>query len=229
MRIGIIGTGAVGAPLAKNLAAAGHHVQVTNTRQPAELARKAQELGASPATLLDVGQDVDVLVISVPFKVISELPKDLFRSLPANVVVVDTGNYYPFRDEKIDAVEQGQAESVWVAEQLGRPIIKAFNNLLAATIADGGTAPGTPGRIALSIAGDDEGAKQVVATLSNDLGFDVVDGGSLADSWRQQPGTPAYCTELTAPALIRALANAAEGKAPQIRDQIIGELLQRET
>jgi hypothetical protein len=96
------------------------------------------------------------------------------------------------------------------------------------TIASGGTAPGTPGRIALSIAGDDERAKQILSDLCNDFGFDVVDGGSLADSWRQQPGTPAYCTELTAPELTQALANAVPGKAPQIRDQIISELLQRE-
>lgn len=228
MKIGIIGTGAVGSPLAKKLAALGHQVKVTNTRQPAELARKAQELGASPATLQDVVQEVDLVFISVPFKVIGAFPKGLFRSLPAEVIVVDTGNYYPFRDEKIDAVEQGQVESVWVAEQLGRPIVKAFNNLLAETLADGGTAPGTPGRIALSLAGDDERAKQVVADLSHDLGFDVVDGGSLADSWRQQPGTPAYCTELTAPELTQALAAAVPGKAPQVRDEIIAELLQRE-
>jgi len=228
MKIGIIGTGPVGGSLAKNLVALGHQVKVTNTRQPAELAQKAQELGASPASLQDVVQNVDLVFISVPFKAIGEFPKDLFRSLPPEVVVVDTGNYYPFRDEKIDAVEQGQTESVWVAEQLGRPVLKAFNNLLAETIASGGTAPGTPGCIALSIAGDDQRAKQILSDLSNDLGFDVVDGGSLADSWRQQPGTPAYCTELTAPELIQALANAVPGKAPQIRDEIIGEMLQRE-
>jgi predicted dinucleotide-binding enzyme len=228
MKIGIIGTGPVGGSLAKNLAALGHQVKVTNTRQPAELAQKAKELGTSPATLQDVVQDVDLVFIAVPFKVLDEFPKDLFRSLPPEVIVVDTGNYYPFRDEKIEALEQGTPESVLAAEQLGRPILKAFNNLLAETIASGGTTPGTPGRIALSIAGDDARAKQILSDLCNDFGFDVVDGGSLADSWRQQPGTPAYCTELTAPELTQALANAVPGKAPQLRDQIISELLQRE-
>ncbi|RZK33875.1 MAG: 3-hydroxyisobutyrate dehydrogenase [Hymenobacter sp.] len=229
MKIGIIGTGPVGGTLAKNLAALGHQVKVTNTRQPAELAQKAQELGASPATLPDVVQDVEVVFIAVPFQVLSEFPKDLFRSLPPKVIVVDTGNYYPFRDGKIDALAQGQPESVLAAEQLGRPLLKAFNNLLAETMASGGAAPGTPGRLALSIAGDDEQAKQRLSDLCNALGFDVVDGGRLADSWRQQPGTPAYCTELTAPELTQALANAVPGKAPQIRDQIISELLQRDT
>jgi ketopantoate reductase len=103
MKIGIIGTGPVGGSLAKNLVALGHQVKVTNTRPPAELARKAQELGASPATLQEVVQDVDLFFIAVPFKVLDEFPKDLFRSLPPEVIVVDTGNYYPFRDEKIEA------------------------------------------------------------------------------------------------------------------------------
>jgi 8-hydroxy-5-deazaflavin:NADPH oxidoreductase len=229
MNIGIIGTGAVGSPLAKNLAAAGHKVKVTNTRPFAELTQKAQSLGASPATLQDVVKDVDIVFISVPFRAIAEFPQDLFRSLPDQVIVVDTGNYYPFRDEKIDALEQGQVESVWVSQQLGRPIMKAFNNLLSETIAVGGQPEGTPDRIALSVAGDDQHAKQVIAGLANELGFDVVDGGSLADSWRQQPGTPAYCTELTAVELTEALDNAVPGKAPQIRDQIIGEHMQRES
>jgi len=118
---------------------------------------------------------------------------------------------------------------VWVAQQLGRPITKAFNNLLSETTAVGGAPEGTPGRIALSIAGDDQHAKQVIAGIANELGFDVVDGGTLADSWRQQPGTPAYCTELTAAELTAALDDAVPGKAPQIRDQIIGELVQRES
>jgi len=228
MNIGIIGTGAVGSPLARNLAAAGHNVKVTNTRPFAELTQKAQSLGASPATLEDVVQDVDIVFISVPFSAIAKFPQDLFRSLPDQVIVVDTGNYYPFRDGKIEALEQGQVESVWVSGQLGRPIIKAFNNLLSETTAVGGKPEGTPDRIAVSIAGDNQHAKQVIAGIANELGFDVVDAGSLADSWRQQPGTPAYCTDLTAVELTEALDDAVPGKAPQIRDQVIGEHMQRE-
>lgn len=229
MKIGIIGTGAIGATLAQKLVAAGHQVKVTNTRQPDELARKAQELGASPATLREAVKDVDVVFISIPLRAIATLPADLFRAVPADVVVADTGNYYPMRDAKIEALDQGQVESVWVAEQLGRPIIKAYNNLLSQTLVEGGTAPGTPGRIAISVAGDDDRAKKLVASLINDTGFDTVDAGSLAESWRQQPGTPAYCTEVTAPELTQALAAAVPGKAPAIRDQIMAQLMQRET
>jgi predicted dinucleotide-binding enzyme len=226
MNIGILGIGFVGAPLAKHLVAAGHQVKVTNTRPPDELARMARELGAAPATLPEVGQDVDVLVSSLNFKVLADLPqelKDLFQSLPADVIVADTGNYMPFRDGKIEALEQGQVEGLWVAEQLGRPIIRFLNNLLAETITDGGTPPGTPGRIAVALAGDDARAKQVLSTLCNDIGFDAVDAGSLADSWRQQPGTPAYCTELTVPELTEALALANKDVSPQERDWMLTE------
>ena len=229
MKIGIIGTGSIGATLAQKLAAAGHQVKVTNTRPPEELAQQARELGASPATLQQVVQDVDVVFVSIPLHVIPKLPADLFRDVPAAVAVADTSNYYPMRDNKIDALEQGQVESVWVAEQLGRPIVKAYNNILSQTLVAGGTLPGTPGRIAISVAGDDAPAKQRVAELINDTGFDVVDAGSLADSWRQQPGTPAYCTDLTAPELTQALAAAVPGKGPQVRDQIMAQLMQRNT
>jgi predicted dinucleotide-binding enzyme len=229
MKIGIIGTGSIGATLAQKLAAAGHQVKVTNTRQPDELAKKAKELGASPATLHDVVQDVDVVFVSIPLNVIPKLPAGLLRDLPTEVVVADTSNYYPQRDEKIDALENGQVESVWVAEQLGRPIIKAYNNILSQTLVAGGTAPGTPGRIAISVAGDDAQAKQRVAELISATGFDVVDAGSLAESWQQQPGTPAYCTDLTAPELTQALAAAVPGKGPQVRDQIMAQLTQRGT
>jgi predicted dinucleotide-binding enzyme len=227
MNIGIIGTGAIGATLAQKLVAAGHQVKVTNTDSPEALAQKAQGLGARPATIQEVVQDVEAVVISVPTTAIPELPKDLFQGVPADVVVVDTSNYYPFRDGQIDALVQGQVESEWVAEHLGRPVIKAFNNLLAETLANGGTAPGTPGRIAQAIAGDDEAAKQLVIGLSNDAGFDAVDAGPLAESWRQQPGTPAYCTELTAPELPPALAAANKAEAPQRRELVVSQLMQR--
>jgi predicted dinucleotide-binding enzyme len=115
---------------------------------------------------------------------------------------------------------------VWVAEQLGHPITKFLNNLWAETLAERGTPPGLPSRIALALADDDARAKQVLTTLSNDISFDAVDAGSLADSWRQLPGTPAYCTELTARELTEALALAIKEEAPQERGGMLTELFQ---
>jgi predicted dinucleotide-binding enzyme len=57
---------------------------------------------------------------------------------------------------------------------------------------------GRPNRIAISIAADREADHQVGVALVEDTGCDAYDAGTLADSWRQQPGEPAYCTNLTA-------------------------------
>src|ERR1700739_3674719 len=83
-------------------------------------------------------------------------------------------------------------ESQWVAQQLGRPVIKAFNNIYAARLQNFGLPAGTTGRVAIPVAGDDLKAKAIVFRLVDDIGFDPVDAGGLADSWRQQPGTPVY-------------------------------------
>jgi predicted dinucleotide-binding enzyme len=129
--------------------------------------------------------------------------------VPADVVVVDTGNYYPQqRDGRIDAIEDGALESRWVAERLGRPVVKAFNNIYARHLLERGKPKGASGRIALPVAGDDGRAKDVVIRLLDELGFDGVDGGSLDQSWRQQPGTPVYGTDLDADGVERALAQA---------------------
>jgi predicted dinucleotide-binding enzyme len=132
--------------------------------------------------------------------------------------VVDTGNYHPeLRDGRIDAIDQGMLDSQWVARQLGRPVIKAFNNIFATSLLKKGVPRGTTGRIALSVAGDSLDAKAAVLRLVDDLGFDPVDGGDLDNSWRQQPGTPAYCRDLEAAALRRALAEADRSRIAEYR------------
>ena len=104
----------------------------------------------------------------------------LLADVPDHVVVVDTGNYYPRqRDGRIEAIEAGLPESQWVAQQLGRPVIKAFNNIYARHLLELGRPKGSPGRIALPVAGDDEAAKAIVLKLVDELGFDGVDAGGL--------------------------------------------------
>ena len=147
--------------------------------------------------------------MSIPEKNVSRLPVGLFEGVPDDVVVVDTGNYYPQqRDGRIDAIENGATESRWVSDQLRRPVVKAFNNIYARHLLELGKSKGTPGRIALPVAGDDRRAKEVVIRLLDELGFDGVDAGGLDESWRQQPGTPAYGSDLDAAGLRRALAEA---------------------
>jgi 8-hydroxy-5-deazaflavin:NADPH oxidoreductase len=226
MKIGIIGTGAIGSNIARKLAAAGHKVKVTNTRGHHELAEKAKELGAAPATIYEVVKDVEVIIVTVPTIAITQLPKDLFKYISDDAIIVDTSNYYPFRDGEIEELKKGKVESVWVSEQIGRPVIKAFNNLLAYTLEHLGKAQGEAGRIAIAVSGDNETAKKVVSRLVNETGFDAVDAGDLAYSWRQQPGTPAYCTELNVAELKQALADAVKDNAAHVRDVAISKIME---
>jgi hypothetical protein len=138
--------------------------------------------------------------------------------VPSSVVVIDPGNYHPeLRDGRIDAIDRGMLESQWVAQQIGRPVVKAFNNILAKSLLEKGVPKGTTERIALSVAGDSLDAKAAVLRLVDELGFDPVDGGDLDNSWRQQPGTPAYCRDLEAVALRRALAEADRSRIVEYR------------
>jgi hypothetical protein len=103
-------------------------------------------------------------------------------------------------------------------------VVKAFNNILATSLRDKGAPRGTAGRIALSVAGDSAKAKALVSRLIDDLGFDPVDGGSLAESWRQQPGTPAYCRDLGTDDLRQALADAEPGRVAEYRAEREAEI-----
>jgi predicted dinucleotide-binding enzyme len=226
MKVGVIGTGAIGGTIAKKLAVAGHEVKVYNTGEYDSLKKRAQELSASPSTIKEVVNDVDVVIVSIPTKAIPDLPKELFADVPDNVIVVDTSNYYPFRDGEIEELKNGKVESAWVAEMLGRPVVKAFNNLLAHSLEYGSKPEGAEGRMAMAVSGDDNKSKKIISGLINDTGFDAVDAGSIAESWRHQPGTPAYCTELNGEELKQALIDGVKENAPGLRDFAITKLME---
>ena len=124
MKIGILGVGHIGKTLALKLPGAGHDVKVANSRGPETIGADVLASGARAVSAAEAVKDVDVVILSIP---LNRLPSvaPLVADLPAETVVIDTSNYYPFRDSKIDAIEAGQVESLWVAEQLGRPVVKA--------------------------------------------------------------------------------------------------------
>jgi predicted dinucleotide-binding enzyme len=224
MKIGIIGTGNIGTTLVRKLAKAGHAIKMANSRGAESLKDLAAETGAKALTAQAAIKDVDVVILSIP---LNKLPgiKEVLAGLPDDVIVADTSNYYPLRDGHIEALDNGQVESEWVSEQIGKPIIKVWNNVLAATLAEKGQPKGAAGRIALSVAGDDPAAKKTVMSLVEDTGFDAIDGGSISESWRQQPGTPGYCADQTIEELRSALQAADRSRAPQVRDAIMKEIL----
>ncbi len=217
MKIGIIGAGEIGGTLTRRFAALGHDVSVANSRGPETLADLAQETGAKAVTARDAAKAGKLVIVTIPEGKIPDLPKDLFAGVPDDVVVVDTGNYYPQRDGRIAAIEDGMIESRWVATQLGRPVVKAFNTMNFRRLLECGRPKGTPGRIALPVAGDDERAKHVVMRLVDELGFDPIDAGGLDDSWRQQPGAPVYDIDHDAAGVRLALAKASPGRQPEWR------------
>src|SRR5437764_1161775 len=137
MRIGIIGTGNIGGTLTRKLRALGHDVKIANSRGPESLAGLAKETGAKPVTVEDAVRDRELIIVSIPEKHVPDLGQDLFKSVPIETVVVDTGNYYPKqRDGRIEGIENGLTESQWVSQQLDRPVVKTFNNIYAKHLSD---------------------------------------------------------------------------------------------
>lgn len=224
MKIGIIGAGNIGELLAKKLAAAGHEVRLANSRGPESLQDVVRGTSIQAVAKEDAVRDAEGIILSVPFARMPDL-SGLLADVPDSVTVIDTSNYYPARDGQIAEVNAGKPETVWASEQVGRPLIKAWNALLAQTLANSGAEHGAPGRIAIPVAGDDPARKTVAMELVDTTGFDTVDAGNLAESWRLQPGTPAYCTELTADELTAALASADKDRAPKNRDAIVQRVM----
>jgi predicted dinucleotide-binding enzyme len=215
----------MGETLARCLVKSGHDVAIANSKGPRSLTRVAAEIGATPVSVVDAVKRAEVVIIAIPTKAVADLPGALFANVPSSVVVIDVGNYHPeLRDGPIDAIDRGMLDSQWVADQIGHPVIKAFNNILATSLLEKGVPKGTSGRIALSVAGDSSDAKAKVLGLVDALGFDAVDGGDLDSSWRQQPGTPAYCRDLEATALRRALAEADRSRIAEYRAEREAEI-----
>src|SRR6266496_499334 len=166
MRIGFIGAGNIGGTLARRLAKLGHQVSIANSRGPESLAAFAAEIGATPVSVVDAAKFGEIVIISIPTKAVADLPRELFANVPSGVVIIDTGNYHPeLRDGRIGAIDQGMLDSQWVARQIGRPVVKAFNNILAKSLLEKGVPRGTKGRIALSVVGDSLDAKAAVLRL----------------------------------------------------------------
>jgi predicted dinucleotide-binding enzyme len=224
MNIGIIGAGNIGGTLARRFASLGHQVSIANSKGPESLAAFTAETGVTPATVQQVVQDKDLVVVALPQQSIPDLPKGLFATAADNTIVVDTGNYYPeIRDIRIAAIDDGMPESEWVSQQLGIPVIKAFNSITIWSLTTRGLPSGTPGRVCLSVAGDSSQGKKVILELMDQIGFDGIDAGTLADSWRQQTGAPAYCMDLDRAALAIALQQAEHSKMAEYRMKAVAD------
>jgi predicted dinucleotide-binding enzyme len=218
VEIAIIGAGNIGGSLTRLLCQHGHSVRVANSRDPETLADLAAETGATAVWAKDAAADADLVILSIPQKNVPDLAPGIVSGAKSGAPVIETNNYYPReRDGRIEAIEAGSPESVWVSEQLGVPVLKVFNGIFWKHLLERGKPVGAEDRIALPVAGDDSENKRIVFELVSQIGFDPVDGGSLAESWRQQPGTPVYGSDLSAAAAIEALAAAPRERPENFR------------
>jgi predicted dinucleotide-binding enzyme len=228
MNIGIIGSGEMGACLASKFIKSGHTVSISNSRGPASLKQFAGNIGAEAITVEEATKNKQLIIVSIPQKNIPDL-KNIFKRIPGDVVVIDTGNYYPtLRDGTITLLEQSGIDSVWVQEQLGIPVVKVFNSILATSIQDMGKPKGDSDRIAMAVSGDNTKAKEVVFKLVEQLGFDPFDVGPIAQSWKQQPGSSIYCRHINIEELRKRVHNMGANWS-DMHDTIIGKRKADET
>jgi hypothetical protein len=192
--VGIIGSGMIGGTVARLSVAAGHRVVLSNSRGPETLTELVAELGplATAATAGQAAEAGDLVVVSVPVKAFAEIPAKPLAGKP----VLDTGNYYPQRDGQVEELDTGALTSSGLLQRyLGQAqVVKVFNNIFFKHLLSLARPSGAADRTALPIAGDDQAAKAAVTAYLDSIGYDAVDAGPLAESWRQEPGTPAYGT-----------------------------------
>ncbi|MEE6263882.1 NADPH-dependent F420 reductase [Plantactinospora sonchi] len=197
MRIGIVGTGHVGGTLARLFSKAGHEVVVANSRGPETLRGLTGELGGRvrAANAADAARFGDVVVVSVPFGRYADLPAEEM----SGKTVIDTGNYYPERDGHHQDLDQDRTTSSELLQQRlsGARVVKAFNAMRWDHLRDFGRQSSAQRRYGIPVSGDDPGAKRQVADLVEQVGFEPVDAGSLAEGRRHQPGTEVYLADLT--------------------------------
>jgi predicted dinucleotide-binding enzyme len=209
MQIGIVGAGKIGGTLATLFTQAGHQVALANSRGPETLADQVAALGpaARAVTATEAAAFGEVVVVAIPLGAYVELDPAPY----AGKVVVDANNYYPSRDGHIAALDERRATSTGLlAEHLpGAHVVKAFNTIDYRNLATRGL-PGAPAddRMAIPVAGDAPAAKSVLGGLIDEIGFASVDAGTLADSWRQEPGTPVYGAEVTTAEALTLLSEA---------------------
>ena len=206
--IGILGSGHVGSNLARAAIAHGYDVVLSNSQGPETIVGLAGELGpkARAATPAEAAAAADFAIVAIPLPAIGRVPVEPL----AGKVVIATINYFPQRDGHVPAIDDGitTAPGLLQAHLPASRVVRAFSMINAAEMSGDGHPAGDPKRRALALAGDDPDARRLVARLYDEFGFDAVDLGGLDESWRVDPGQPAFVVRQDA-AELRANAAAA--------------------
>lgn len=206
--IGIIGAGNIGSQVARAALTAGYDVVISNSRGPETLADLVAELGpnARAATAEDAAAAADFAVVTVPLKNYEQVPVAPL----AGKIVIDTNNYYVERDGHIPTLDKGLDTTSGMLQRhlVDSKVAKGFNHVIAADITTDGQPAGSPDRRALATSSDFEEAAELVQHLYDELGFDTVNVGPLAESWRVERDQPAYVVRQNRAELVENLAKA---------------------
>ena len=213
MRIAVIGTGNLARTLAHRFVRLGHEVMIAGGVDPHDMLAIKDATGAKDGTIREAADFADLVIVAIPFHRIEELPPDAFEGR----IVVDATDYYPDRDGSCAEIESGEVTSSEVlARHLpGARVVKAFNTPNLRTLGSVGHLVDDVDPVAVPIAGDDVVAKSTVGQLVAELGFDPVDAGTLADSWRLQSGARAHGLAAAAAELRAALNSETRVSAPR--------------
>ena len=206
--VGIIGAGHIGQALARTFIKHGYTVTIANSRGPETLTDLVSELGpaAKAATAEDAAAAADFAVVTIPLKNYREVPVAPL----AGKTVIDTNNYYWERDGHIAELDEGKATASGLlqAHLPDSKVAKGFNHIPARDIATDGTPAGTPNRRALATASDFDDAAALVTAIYDEFGFDTVNIGPLAESWRVERDRPAYVVRQNREELVANLERA---------------------
>ncbi|WP_416978376.1 NADPH-dependent F420 reductase [Streptomyces sp. T028] len=190
--VGLVGSGRIGGAVARLAVAAGLDVVLSNSRGPESLAPLVEELGprARAAAPEEAARAGDLVVVSVPLAAYEKLPATAL----AGRTVIDTMVYYPYRDGRIEELDEGPLTSSGLVQRhlAGSRVVKTFGNVDFLRLVTLARPAGAPDRSALAVAGDDFGAKAEVTAFLDTIGYDAADIGTLADSWRIGPNTPVH-------------------------------------
>jgi predicted dinucleotide-binding enzyme len=225
--VGFIGSGNIGGTVARLSVAAGHHVVMSNSRGPETLKDLVEELGplARAATGEQAAADGEIVVVSIPLRAYRSVPAAPLAGKP----VLDTNNYYPQRDGQVAELDSGTLTSSALLQRHlpESAVVKVFNNIFFKHLGSLSRPTGAPDRTFLPIAGDDAAAKSAVTEFLDSIGYGAVDTGPLAESWRQQPGTPVWARPTARSATNTGTRRARTRSGPRSRRPAGNRLAQR--